>query len=57
MRRASEISWLESDVTRLPKSRYLKRSTIFPGVIAAIESGESCVASESTREVIALVAS
>ena len=55
MRSPSETSWLDSEVTRLPRSRYLKRSTILSGVIAAIESGCSCWASESTCEVTVLV--
>ena len=57
MRKPSEIIWLDSEVTRLPMSRYLNLSTILSGVSAAIESGCNWVASESTCAVTALVAS
>ena len=48
MRKPSDTSWLDSEVTRLPTSRYLKWSTTLPGVIAANESGFKRLASEST---------
>ena len=57
MRNANEIIWLDSEVTRLPTSRYLNLSTSLPGVNAAIESGCNWLVSESTCEVTTLVAS